>query len=159
MTKQTVGKIATDLAQRSPETYDPIAIQREMQKDYMKNLLDAVDRGYFKYKTDFFIHVETKKESLLDNVYRNYFIDRLTCPTPNYDQSVFKYNQKASQIEYIWTIPDRETCHHLRMHVLEVVHDERELLNFVLKFDDGTLFKLMKKFNNEEILTPELKRN
>ena len=99
---------------------------------------------------------ETKCEPLLPNTYRNYFIDRQTCPTPNYDQAVYRYNRKKEQIEYIWSIPDRETCHHLRINAMHVVPRERELLSFVLKFADGTLFKLCKKLNGEKLETPEL---
>jgi len=123
----------------------------------MKELLDAVDRGYKKYNGDFYIHVETKVEKLLTNVVRNYFIDRSTCPTPNYDQAVYRYNRSKGQIEYIWSIPDRETAHHLLLHSNEVVQEEQELLNFVVQFANGSLFKLCKLLNNEKDLTPELK--
>lgn len=156
MTKQTLGSIVADLSTKAPDSTDPIEIQREMQRDYMRNLQEAVDRGYQKYPGDFFIHVELKAEKLLANTFRHYFIDRVTCPTPNYDQSVFRYNRADGKIEYIWTIPDRETCAHLKMHALEVVPEERELLSFVLKFDDGTLFRMCKKFNGEKLETPEL---
>ena len=156
MTKQTLGSIVTDLSQKKSDSHDPIEIQRAVYKDYMKNLTTAVDRGYKKYPGDFFIHVETKAEPLLPNTFRNYFIDKLACPTPNYDQSVFRYNREAGQIEYIWTIPDRETCHHLLEHAHEVAKEERELLGFVVKFNNGSLYRLMKKLNGEKLDTPEL---
>lgn len=156
MTKKTVGKTVSELSSKKTENISVIDQQREMQKDYMKNLLDAVDRGYKKYNGDFFVHVETKAEPLLPNTFRSYFIDRLSCPTPNYDQSVFRYNRVKGEIEYLWTIPDRATAHHLIESALEVAPEERELLNFVLKFSDGTLFKLCKKFNNEKLDSPEL---
>lgn len=155
--KQTVGKIASDLLLK-PEANTVIDQQREMQKDYMKNLFEAVDRGYKKYYGNFFIHVEKKREPLLENVIRNYFIDRQTCPTPNYDQDIFRYNRQKSSIEYLWSIPDRETCFHLKANALQVVNEEKSLLNFVLQFDDGTLLKICKKLNNEKEDTPELKK-
>jgi hypothetical protein len=157
MTKKTIGKLAVELAEKPAEQVTIIDQQREMQSDYMKDLLDAVDRGYKRYPGDFFIHVETKMERLLTNVIRNYFIDRSTCPTPNYDQTVYRYDRQKGQIDYIWTIPDRETAHHLLNHSNEVVQEEKELLNFVIKFANGDLFKLCKKFNNEKDDSPELK--
>lgn len=159
MKRQTVGEITTNLSQKTPDSRDPIEVQRELQKDYMNNLIDAIDRGYKKYSGDYFVHVETKKESLLHHTYRNYFIDRKTCPTPNYDQSVYKYNRELGQVEYLWTIPDRETSHYLRYHALEVVPQERELLQFVLKFEDGTLLRLCKKLNGEKLLTTHLEKD
>lgn len=156
MTKQTVGSIVNELSKKEPETRDPIELQREMQKNYMSDLLQAVDRGYKKYSGDFFIHVEKKAERLLPNTFRTYFIDRLTCPTPNYDQDVFRYDRKKGEIEYIWSIPDRETSHHLIENAPLVVQEERQLLNFVLSFADGTLFKLCKKYNGEKLESTEL---
>ncbi len=156
MKKPTIGKIVTDLSQKTQEKVSIIDQQKAMQEDYMKNLIEAVDRGYKKYRGDFFVHVETKAEKVLANTFRNYFIDRETCPTPNYDQSVFKYNRLAGQIEYIWTIPDRESAHHLKANALEVSPEEKELLHFVLKFADGTLFQLCKKLNGEKLETSEL---
>ena len=150
MNRPTLGKIATDLLQKEPETRDPIAIEREMQKDYMNNLFAAVDRGYAKYEGDFYIVVETKWEKILERVFRNYFIDRLTCPTPNYDQSVFRYNRKLGQIEYLWTIPSQDASHHLRDNAMYVAKEEQGLLNFVLQFDQGILYRACKKFNNEK---------
>lgn len=151
---ETVGKISTDL-QAKDDGYQISAIdqQRAMTEDYMKNLFEAVDRGYKKYKGDFFIHVETKREKLLENVLRNYFIIRETCPTPNYDQTVFRYHREKGDIQFFWTIPDRGTCFYFKQNALQVVDEEKELLRFVLQFDDGTLLKLCKKLNNEETET------
>lgn len=155
--KKTVGKIATELQQQNTEKINIIDQQRQMQKDYMNDLMVAVDRGCNLFDGDFFIHVETKLEKLLSNVIRNYFIPRLTCPTPNYDQTVFRYNRKDGRIEYLWTIPDRETSHHLLDHANEVVQEEKELLNFIAKFANGTLFRMCKKYNNEQDDSPLLK--
>ena len=158
MTKPTLGSIVSDLSQKQSDSRDPIELQRAMQEDYLKNLMEAVDRGYNKYKGDFFIHVELKAEKILANTFRHYFIDRQTCPTPNYDQSVYRYDRTKGQIEYIWSIPDRETSHTLIENALIVVPEERELLSFCLKFADGTLFKMCKKFNGEKLETPELEK-
>jgi hypothetical protein len=156
MKKRTLGSIVNDLALKTPDSRDPIEVQRTLQKEYMANLLDAVNRGLKKYSTSFFIHVETKKERLLTHTYRNYFIDRLTCPTPNYDQSVFRYNRPKGRIEYIWTIPDRETCHLMKANINNIPPEEHELLSFIIKFDNGTLLRLCKKYNGEKIDSPQL---
>jgi hypothetical protein len=157
MKKKTVGKVATELQQKETGSINVVDQQRSMQEDYMSELLKAVDAGYKIYPNDFFIHVETKSEKLLSNVVRNYFIHRFTCPTPNYDQTVFKYDRSKGQIEYIWTIPDRETAHHLLNNSNDVVQEEKELLFFVMKFANGDLYRLCKKLNNEKDETPELK--
>ena len=156
--KETVGKIATDL-QAKDDGYQINAIDQaaENTKDYLKNLYEAVDRGILKYPNeDFYIHVETKKEKLLENVLRNYFIVKHDCPTPNYDQSVFKYIYKAGDLVFMWVIPDRGTCFYFKENWKEIPAEEKDLLNFIRMFDDGTLLKLAKRMNGEKDDSPEL---
>jgi hypothetical protein len=147
--KKTVGQESLELSQKTPENISIIEQQEAMQQDYMKNLLDTVDIAYKQYPSDFFVEVITKNEKLMPNVFRNYFVHRVSCPTPNYDQSVYKYNREAGQVEYIWTIPSRDATHHLVENRLIVHKDERQLLDFCLKFASGDLFKLMKRLNGE----------
>lgn len=157
--RDTLGKISSDLLQKDAPEIKIQEQQEAMQEDYMKNLLEAVDRGYLRYRKSFFIHVETKAEKLMPNVLRNYFIDRETCPTPNYDQTVFRYNNERGQVEFIWTIPCRDACHHLKANALQVADEEKELLGFVMMFDDGTLLKLCKRFNDEQENSTLLKKD
>jgi hypothetical protein len=156
MTRDTIGKISQALLLKTPDSRDPIEIQRSTEREYLNNLNECISRGNKKYHQDFFIHVETKREKLLPNVLRNYFIDRLTCPSPNYDQAVFKYHYATDELEYLWAIPSRDASHYLKDNVLYIAADERELLEHVMDFADGTLFKLCKKLNGEKIESPEL---
>ena len=79
----------------------------------------------------------------------NYFYARLSCPTPDYDQTLYKYSHKQESLTFLWVIPSRDTCQLLKDNALQVVPEERELLGFVLNFADGSLFKLAKKLNGE----------
>jgi hypothetical protein len=150
MKKETVGSVALDLMQKTPESRNPMEIQKEMQSEYLKELITCVEDHKKIYKNNFFIVVITKNEKLMPNVFRNYFFARETCPTPDYDQSVYRYVRADEAVEYIWTIPSRDTCHHLKDNALYVAPEERDLLNFVLQFADKSLYKLAKKLNKEE---------
>lgn len=151
----TVGKFATDLmANDDGYAVSVIDQQRENTKEYMKNLYEAADRGILQYpNSDFYIHVETKKEKLLENVLRNYFIVKYACPTPNYDQSVFKYHHEKGDLVFMWVIPDRNTCFYFQQNYAHIPAEEKELLTFIRMFDDGTLLKLAKRLNGEETET------
>lgn len=149
MTKETVGKIATDLAQKEPETRDPIELQREIHKDYEKNIYLAIDSGRKDYNGDFFVVVTTKKERLLPNVIRNYFFARETCPTPEYDQTVYHYHRSAEDIEFLWVLPSKDTCKLFKDNFLAIAPEERGLLEFILKDSAGELLQLSKKLNGE----------
>lgn len=150
MIKKTVGAHASELLQKRPESNDPVELERAMQEDYMKELRACIDENYTKYDNIFYVTVLTKSEKLMPNVFRNYFLARKTCPTPNYDQSVFRYNKESGRIEYLWTVPAKDVCYHLKENASQVVTEERMLLEFVMKFFDGSLLKASKKFNKEE---------
>lgn len=159
MKKKRVGQVAVELMQTEAPTRDPIELQRAMQEDYEANLIECWQRGTREFPGDFFIIVETKKERLLPNVYRNYFYCRLSCPTPTYDQAVYRYVKQDDALEFIWVLPSKDTCTVLVDHALEVVPEERELLYFVLQFNDGTLLRIAKELNGERPDSPLLITN
>ena len=125
----------------------------EVHKEYIDNLKIAVDRGLKAMQHDFYVVVIVKKEKLLENVLRNYFAERSTCPTPDYDQSVFKYHFYSGNLEYLWTLPDKQTCEIFARNVEKVVKEEQLLLEFVLNFYNGELMRLARKMNGENLET------
>jgi hypothetical protein len=147
--RENLGKISQELLAKTPDTRDPIELERSMQKDYLKNVWECVERSKSIYSDQFYVTVLTKQEYLMPNVFRNYFFARKSCPTPNYDQSVFRYTTTDDKLEYIWTIPDRDTCYTLVNQALLVAPEEQELLNFVLQFKNGELAQLAMQLNNE----------
>lgn len=147
--RDTVGKISSDLLLKEPESTDPIEIEREMHSDYEKNINECVNQGLKDFSGDFFVVVITKKEPLMVNVLRNYFFARSTCPTPDYDQAAYHFKRSANVLEFLWVIPSKYVCMYLRENSAEVVKEEWELLNFVLKFYDNTLLGIAKKLNSE----------
>ncbi len=156
MKRKTVGAHSLELSQKTPESVDPIELERAMQEDYMKNLVECAENASKKWKKDFYIAVLTKNEKLMPNVFRNYFAARESCPTPEYDQSVFKYNYGLEQLEYIWTVPSKDSVYHLINNSHLVVFAERELLLMCRQFVDGSLFTLSKKLNGEQADSPLL---
>lgn len=148
--KPTVGEVASKLLEKTPDTCDPIEIQREVHKEYLDNLIDCVQKNRKHFTKDFFVVVLTKNERLLPNVFRNYFFARVSCPTPEYDQSVFKFSADTEEIIFLWTIPSKDACEYLQENAILVAPEERDLLRCVLSFSDGTLYQLAKKLNREE---------
>lgn len=149
--KDTVGKISLELMQKEPDTRNAIELEREMHTEYEKNIYDCIENNKNKFHGNFFIVVITKMEPLMKNVLRNYFFARHSCPTPDYDQTLYYYNKDQESIEFLWVIPSRDACKLLKEYALEVVPEEKGLLKFVLDFADGTLMNITKKLNKEEI--------
>jgi len=152
--KLTVGEQYLDVAYKDPESRDPIELQREMQKEYLENLRETILVYRKKHPQDFFAVVTTKREQLMSNLLRNYFFCRFSCPTPEYDQSVYYYHHADESIAYLWTVPDRDTCFTLQENALRVCDEEKELLQFVMQFFDGTLLNISKRFNKEKKDSP-----
>ena len=156
--RETVGKVASDLMAKDIKVTHSAREQANSQlSEYEKNVEECLQIHKKKFPDDFYIVVDTKKEKLMPNVIRNYFYGRLSCPTPNYDQVVYKYTQKDNQLKLIWVVPDRASTKEMKNNAAIIPPDQWELLSFVLKFADGTLYKLAKELNGEKEKTPELK--
>lgn len=150
--KKTVGAHSFELQQKDPDTRDPIELEREIHKtDYEKGVIEAIETGRRIYQSPFYVVVLTKKERLMQNVLRHYFIPRQSCPTATWDQVVYKFSVTDEKLDFLWTVPDKETCELFRSNALKIVQEERWLLQFVLDFYDGTLDGHAKKLNGEII--------
>lgn len=156
--RETVGKISSDLLQKANGPVTVIDQQREMQKDYLDNLVQCVEKNKKDFPGDFFVVVETKTEPLMPNVMRNYFFARWTCPTPTYDQSIFKYNKKDERIEYLWTLPSRDACYHIKNNLDTLSNEEQQLAFFVVSLFDGSLLRKAKELNHEYHNSLELEK-
>lgn len=148
---KTVGKLSQELiVKQQHDTHSAEEQMREQLSDYEKSVVECVDTNKKTYPGDFFVSVLTKRERLLTNVMRNYFFARYTCPTPEWDQAVYRYDRDDDAIELLWVIPSWQACEALRRDLLNLTDKERLLANYVLALDDGTLLRLAKQMNGEK---------
>lgn len=153
MNKETVGKVSSDLIIKAHDnTHTAHDQMTESLTDYEENIFQCIESHKDKYPRDFYVVVVTKKEPLMQNVIRNYFLARSTCPTPDYDQTVYVYNRMRDDVEFLWTLPAKDICQEFIRDALQVPDEEKELLNYVLSFSDGTLFQLAKRLNGEKMI-------
>ena len=150
MTRDTVGKISRDLIIGAPELdHSPHEQMRESLTDYEDNVHLAVDAGKKKYHNDFYVVVLTKKERIMKNVLRNYFMSRETCPTPDWDQAVYHYHKGTEVLEFLWVLPSKDVCKMLRLNALTIDKSERKLFDYVMALDDDSLLRVAKSLNGE----------
>lgn len=150
---KTVGQIASDLATGILDEPEHTVSERiDLSKnDYWNTLVQKCEEGKKTYDKDFFIELCVKREKLMWNIQPRWLgRPRQTCPTPMFDQSVFRYIKKDDILEYLWTVPDMHSCSWLIVNALNVPEEQKELLKFAFDFKDGTLYKMMKKLNKEE---------
>lgn len=150
--KKTVGQLSSELLLKTPESDNAIELTDSMLEKYEAELQEAAERGKkIIQDKDFYLVVITKKEPLMQNVLRHYFLFRRSCPTPDYDNTVYIYHQESGDIEFLWTVPDKQTCNLMFDNKHQVDKSEWPLLEFVLKFMDGSLDILAKQLNGEKI--------
>lgn len=154
--RETVGKISSDLLQKEYQASDPIEQMQENLNDWEANVSECLEKYKKEFLHDFYLVVISKTEPLMPNVIRHYYTARISCPTPDNDQVVYKYHRAMDMLEFLWVIPDPKTCDFLIQNRLLVPESERDLLNFVLEFTDGTLLQKSKQLNNETPTTGQL---
>jgi len=149
--KKTVGELVSQNAQnnKNNDSINVMDLQKSMQEDYMNELLAIVDKDHSLYPGDFYVVVLTKAERILTNTFRNYFFSRSSCPTPFYDQTVWRYNKRVGRVEYLWTVPGKDECVYILQNKSELPPSHQQLLKFVIMFFKGVLLDMAKKFNKE----------
>ena len=156
--KKTAGAASIEAKKNTPISQSPVDLEKEMHQDYVKNIMAQVEEGMKLYPEDFYIVVLTAADRLLDNVLKCKFLTRASCPTPDWDQAVYKFEKKQERILFLWVLPSQEACEHLTEYAKQVVPAERRLLDFVLKLNDGTLLKIAKHLNGEVEDSPLLEK-
>jgi hypothetical protein len=152
--KETVGKLSSELLQR--DTYADHSAGEQMQaqlSDYESNLFDRVVHGKTVYPSDFYLVVIAKREKLMPNAFRLYYFHRISCPSPDYDQTVYKYHRKDDALEFLWVVPAKPVIQEMIAHKHELDPSLFQLLKFVIEFVDGTLDKKARELNGEPLVT------
>jgi hypothetical protein len=141
---KTVGEIARDLILKKDTKQGIVDTQREVDKEYFQEIEKCVlAKPHCNWKDPYYIVILHKKERLLENVVRRYFFGRQTLPTPDYDQTVWRYYPSTGNLEFIWCIPDKNTTLWMWDNPESIVDDQKHLLKFVLEFIRGSLYSSM----------------
>lgn len=147
---KTMGNLVIENAQKDhPGIVGVEELVIEANKDYEKNLLECLARGKKHYENDFYVVALFKKERLFEEVHRLMWFPRQSCPTPTYSQIVYRYQKNPEKFEFLWVLPDQDTCQFYCYNALSVVSEERDLLNFILEFRSGDLDQKVRTLNNE----------
>ncbi len=127
-------------------------IREGMLSEWDQNVLEVVQKTRAIEPTrHFYVCVTTKREYLAKNTIRNYFESKYDCPTPTFEQVVYKIHKDGTNISLMWVIPNKDACIYLTMNAFTVAPQERELLSYVLRFNKGELDQLAQKENGEII--------
>ena len=148
--KTTVGEEAVKRLKNADHKQGIVDTQREADKEYF-NEIEKCAAAHTSWDDPYYIIVHQKKEQLLENVIRRYFLGRQSLPTPQWDQTVWRYYPKNGDLEFIWTLPDENTAMWMADNPQDIHPEQHGLLAFVLNFLDKKLFNhFYQKFHKGE---------
>lgn len=147
--RETVGKLYTDLKSKQQDKATVFEHTQTTQADFIPSLVALVEKDKHKTNSDLFVEVCLRRNQFMPDVIERYMKSRHTCPTPFFDRSVFHYDRKLDAIFFLWHVPSMEECDYYVNNALNLRSDEKEALQNVLDFRDGTLLRVAKKLNGE----------
>jgi len=148
--KEPKGKIVADLAYQAIKDggFDP-STTIDMARDHQSLLKDIVEQGKEKFKGDFFIHFEIKKERLTFNLVHGAPFCFNKCPTPLPGQITYRYIRNENKVELLWQLLPVRICKFLEDNYFSLTDDQKILYKEYQRLKDGTLLKLAQKLNGE----------
>lgn len=135
---KSVGEASYELLQKPPEKINVIDMQREMQKTVQRMLDDIISR-HKDYAKKYYIVYMLQRDRMMPTAIRQKFIVRRSRPLPDYDCTLFSYDNGSSELLWHWTIPDEETCEYFLHNKSAIPAEEKELLSFIESFADEKL--------------------
>ena len=148
--KVTVGEEAVKRLANPDTKQGIIETQREIDKEYFSEIEKCV-KEHKDWDEPYYIVVELKKERLLENVIRRYFIGRQSLPTPQWDQTVWRYNPKTGDLQFVWVLPDENTAKWMASNPTILSEEHEELVQFIMLFLDKKLYRIYyNQFHKDE---------
>lgn len=158
--KKSVSECAQELVKKGDQKINPIELQQAIHKgnkeesSFENQIYQCLERGikFYRAKKDFYLIVLFKKErhpKLKGVVVRQMFTHRLSCPTPSWDQVVYKYYCKDDRIEFLWAVPDKESCMNLPLFDNFLPDEQKALIQYAKDFNNGVLDKRCALLNGE----------
>lgn len=148
-TRETAGKIYTDLLTRTPDLPDIAEFTKAIGDDLMPKLVKLIEDDKHKTNKDFYVEVCIRMNALMPGVPEFYMLSRESCPTPFQDRAVFRYDRCKDAIFFLWHVPSVQECNYYITNMLNLRDDEHEAARNVLNFMDGTLLQQAKALNGE----------
>lgn len=153
----TAGAAYLKAVGNTPDNFSPFEMAEAIiegqdgHTGYLESLQNAVKRGETLYEGDFHVILLMRRDRILQNVLRDMFFPRKSCPTPTYDQTVFYFHRDTGDLEFLWTLPAKEVCKELIRFYDYLTPEEKALANHVIRWRNGDLLKIVKRINKEEV--------
>jgi hypothetical protein len=152
----------------SPETANEAKLRQEelrylsnsMGEDRMRKLYsvahETAKQEYF-LNVDFFIVLVPTNERTAQMDPEDFYFVRRSCPTPAYNQNVFKYHVASGSLEFLWSIPRKARYWQLYANRNKYMTDPvmKSRTSFVVMMESGKLLEWVAKENGEDLTKPK----
>ncbi len=135
--KKNLGTVALDLLDKKPEPINILDLEKATEKEFFKEMEDIIakHKGYGdKYFIQILMLQENFHKRYLPNVFTRKFVIRQSAPLPDYDTTLYSYDNRQDKLCFHWTIPSAETCAYLKTHESELDKADTELLTHINLF-------------------------
>ena len=132
--------------------YAPLTdVRSKVEQTIIQRRDQCIQDTVKKWKHDFYIIIQylPKKKAEQKGVQIN--IAALEAiPTPTYDTTLFKYNYNTQQLDLLWSLPSEQYARNLYANKESVMPEDYPLLEQVVNYYDGTLFKMIAQWENSD---------
>jgi hypothetical protein len=135
---------------------DIIEYRKQMEPDIMASLQNECttwkDKYPYSLHNSFYLVLNTTVHPVFRVPDIKAFV-RVSCPTPVYKQSVWKYHRHSASLEFLWSIPDRILYYYVYNNAPQFLADPetQQLAKFVCLMESGELLQWVKKENGEKL--------
>lgn len=140
----TLGEKALELLEEDAPDYDPREVIEATDKEFEETMGDIIAK-HKDYAPHYFIEVKFLQENFhrrtLYNIFHRKFIVRKTPCAPQYDTSLYSFDNAASELFLHWTIPSVEGCLLIKANEKELNPEEKWVFECVDKWVKGKLEK------------------
>lgn len=139
--RKTVGQICKELMDNPDPKQGVIDTRMEMNKKFLPQIEECI-KNHKNLTDPFYVLVINRRERLITNVIRQIFTARRTLPTPDYDQTVFKYFPSTGDLKFLWVVPDIATVDDIIFNKKNIPQEQWDLLRFCMLFKEEKLDKV-----------------
>jgi len=153
---------------QTPETIQEAKLRQEelryisntMGNDRMRKLhavaAETAKQDYYT-NIDFYLVLVPTNERTAEMEPEDFYFVRRSCPTPGYNQNVFKYHHTSGELEFLWSIPRKSRYWQLYANRNKYMTDPvlKSRTAFVVSMETGKLLEWVAKENGEDLSKPK----
>jgi hypothetical protein len=123
----------------------------EARMKFVHHLGQTASKEDYFLNHDFYIVLVPTNERTPEGLPKDLPLVRRSCPTPGYNQNVWKYHHKTGNVEFLWSIPRKLIYWQLYVNRFKYLTDPvmKSRTAFVVSMESGKLLEWVKKENGE----------